>query len=90
MTNYAGFREDLLKDPDVRKEYDLIKKQEEIREGMSDRERISGLFRGGRTLFYSDIASALDIDLESVVNICGELLGEGKIEIDTEYVEVRE
>ena len=32
--SYAEFREDLLKDPDVREEYDLIKKREEIRERM--------------------------------------------------------
>jgi len=42
---------------------------------------IERLFARGKTLCYSDIAKKLRIDLELVVDICEELLKEGKIKI---------
>lgn len=42
---------------------------------------IAGLFSKGEILYYSDIAKRLNIDLELVVNICEELLQEGKINV---------
>jgi len=46
------------------------------------RHEISQLFATGRTLYYSDIAKELKLDLELVVNICDELLDEGEININ--------
>ncbi len=45
------------------------------------REEILGLFRSGQTLYYSDVARRLRIDLPLVVDICNELLREGKIDV---------
>lgn len=42
---------------------------------------IERLFAEGETLYYSDIAKKLRIDLELVVDICEELFGEGKVRI---------
>ena len=46
------------------------------------RTEIAELFRSGETLYYSDIADRLRIDIEMVVEICRELLEEGAIQID--------
>ena len=46
------------------------------------KEEIRQLFSSGRTLYYSDIAKELGLDLEAVVNICGELQESGEIGID--------
>jgi len=46
------------------------------------KEEIRQLFSTGRTLYYSDIAEELGLDLESVVDICRELQDSGEIEID--------
>lgn len=46
--------------------------KQEIREAFSD----------GQTLYYSDIAERLGIDLKSVVDICRELQKSGEIGID--------
>lgn len=46
------------------------------------RSEIKNLFESGRTLYYSDIANELSLDLELVVNICDELLESGDIHID--------
>jgi alpha-ketoglutarate-dependent taurine dioxygenase len=40
------------------------------------------LFQAGETLFYSDIARRLRIDLPVVVEVCHELIEEGEIGID--------
>ncbi|NQU07967.1 MAG: hypothetical protein HQ583_05345 [Candidatus Abyssubacteria bacterium] len=45
------------------------------------KEEIKELFETGQTLFYSDIADKLRIDLELVVEICQELQNEGAIEV---------
>lgn len=45
------------------------------------KQEIQDLFRSGETLFYSDIARRLEIDLPLVVEICQELNGEGEIEV---------
>ena len=42
---------------------------------------IERLFAEGKTVYYSDIAKKLRIDLELVVDICEELFKEGKIRI---------
>ena len=44
------------------------------------------LFRSAETLFYSDIARRLCIDLPVVVEICQELQEEEEIEIDADAV----
>lgn len=42
---------------------------------------IAQLFSKGETLYYSDIAKRLRIDLELIVDICQELLEEGEITV---------
>ena len=46
------------------------------------KEEIRNLFSTGRTLYYSDIAKKLSLDLEMVVDICNELQKSGEIGID--------
>jgi len=46
------------------------------------KEEIRNLFSTGRTLYYSDIAEKLRLDLEMVVEICNELQESGEISID--------
>jgi len=46
------------------------------------RQEIMELFHSGETLFYSDIAQRLRIDLATVVEICEELRDAGEIEVD--------
>jgi hypothetical protein len=46
------------------------------------KQEIQQLFSSGRTLYYSDIAEELRLDLELVVDICRELQEEGEIEVD--------
>jgi len=46
------------------------------------KEQIRNLFSTGRTLYYSDIAEELRLDLEMVVEICNELQESGEISID--------
>ena len=43
---------------------------------------IRQLFQSGRTLYYSDIADELALDLEMVVDICREFQGNKEIGID--------
>jgi len=45
------------------------------------KEEIAQLFLQGETLYYSDIAARLRLDLELVVDICEELLQEDKITV---------
>lgn len=45
------------------------------------KDKIEQLFASGRVFCYSDIAWELGLDLEVVVNICNELMEEGKIKI---------
>jgi len=46
------------------------------------KEQIRNLFSTGRTLYYSDIAEELRLDLEMVVEICNELKESEEISID--------
>lgn len=46
------------------------------------KEEIRQLFSNGRTLYYSDIAEELRLDLKLVVDICHELQESGEIGID--------
>ena len=46
------------------------------------KQEIQELFSNGRTLYYSDIAEELRLDLELVVDICRELQGSGEIKVD--------
>jgi len=46
------------------------------------KEEIRQLFSSGRTLYYSDIAEELGLDLKLVVDICHELQESGEIGID--------
>ena len=41
--------------------------------------KIEGLFATGKTLYFSDISTELDIDLRLTVELCKELIAEGKI-----------
>ena len=43
---------------------------------------ICNLFAKGGTLYYSDIAEKLNLDLELVVNVCHELQKRGEIKVD--------
>lgn len=47
---------------------------------------IQALFQSGETLFYSDVARRLSLDLPLVVELCQELKQEGEIEIDADAV----
>ena len=46
------------------------------------KDEIYKLFSSGETLYYSDIAQELGLDLELVVDICTELQKQGEITID--------
>jgi hypothetical protein len=46
------------------------------------KQEVQQLFSSGRTLYYSDIAEELKLDLELVVDICRELEGSGEVKID--------
>ena len=46
------------------------------------KEEIRNLFSTGRTLYYSDIAQELQLDLEIVVDICNELQNSREIGLD--------
>ncbi len=46
------------------------------------KDEIKKLFSSGKTLYYSDIAQQLGLDLELVVDICNELQEQGEITID--------
>ena len=46
------------------------------------KKEIQQLFQTGRTLYYSDIARELKLDLELVVDICRELQESGLVEVD--------
>lgn len=46
------------------------------------KQKIEKLFQSGDVLYYSDIASKLQIDIRKVVSICKELLLEGRIHVD--------
>jgi uncharacterized coiled-coil DUF342 family protein len=43
---------------------------------------IMNLFSEGETLYYSDIAEKLDLELPAVVDICGDLLKRGEIKVN--------
>ncbi len=45
------------------------------------KQEIIRLFSTGKTLYYSDIVEQLKIDLELVVDICDEMIKEGKIQV---------
>ena len=47
-----------------------------------EKEEIRTLFRGGDTLYYSDIVERLGIGLRTVVEICDELKAAGEIALD--------
>ncbi|MBI4295727.1 MAG: hypothetical protein HY667_01275 [Chloroflexi bacterium] len=53
------------------------------------KKEIKKLFATGKTLYYSDIAQELRLDLELVVDICNELQKEGDIAIDAGIPEPR-
>lgn len=54
------------------------------------KDKIEELFKSSGILYYSDIAEKLRLDLEIVVNICNELMEEGKIEVaDSKSVQRR-
>ena len=46
------------------------------------KEEIRQLFKSGRTLYYSDVAEELKLDLKLVVDICRELQESNEIGID--------
>ena len=46
------------------------------------KKEIQQLFLNGRTLYYSDIVKELELDLETVVDICNELQENKEIGID--------
>ena len=48
-------------------------------------QEIVELFQARETLFYSDIAKRLRLDLQTVVEICQELIEAEEIEIDADH-----
>ena len=46
------------------------------------KQEIQQLFSSGRTLYYSDIAEELRLDLELVVDICRELEESREVKVD--------
>ena len=48
------------------------------------RQEIVEMFQSGETLFYSDVARRLRLDLALVVELCNELEGEEAIEVDAD------
>ena len=50
------------------------------------KQEILDLFQSGETLFYSDLAGRLRIDLPLVVEICEELKKGGEIEVDANAI----
>jgi len=83
----------------LRKEIDVIKqKLDELISRMPEekvivlreisreeaKQEIQELFIGDRTLYYSDIAEELQLDLRLVVDICHELEAVGEIEVDAD------
>jgi Mn-dependent DtxR family transcriptional regulator len=46
------------------------------------KQEIQQLFSSGRTLYYSDIAEELRLDLKLVVDICRELEENGEVKVD--------
>ncbi len=55
----------------------------ELREIPKDeaRKEIAELFSQGQTLYYTDIAEQLQLDLQLVVEVCNELQSRGEIEV---------
>ena len=54
------------------------------------KDKIEQLFKSSDILYYSDVAEKLGLDLEVVVNICQELMREGKIAVaDSKSVQRR-
>lgn len=53
------------------------------------KKEISQLFSEGKTLYYSDIAERLNLDLQLVVKICNELHKRGEIKIDDNALQSR-
>jgi hypothetical protein len=47
------------------------------------KQEIRNLFSNGQTLYYSDIAEQLEVDLKSVVDVCRELQRSKEIGVDT-------
>jgi Mn-dependent DtxR family transcriptional regulator len=50
------------------------------------RQEILELFQSGETLFFSDIAERLRIDLPLLIEICQELCEEGEIGVDADAI----
>jgi len=46
------------------------------------KQEIQQLFSSGRTLYYSDIAEELGLDLELVVDVCRELEENGEVKVE--------
>ena len=53
------------------------------------KEEIRQLFASGRTLYYSDVVQELQLDLETVVDICNELRRNKEISVDDRVSQVR-
>ena len=52
------------------------------------KQEIKELFASGRTLYFSDIAEELKLDIKLVVEICKELQEENEIGVDSDSMEV--
>ncbi len=50
------------------------------------KQEILAMFQSGETLFYSDLATKLRLDLPLVVEICQELGQEGEIEVHSDAI----
>jgi|GEM_PF-3919124 len=72
-------------------EAQLVAREEVIMLRAISREQAKGeireLYSSGETLYYSDVAQRLRLDLRLIVELCQELEEEGALEIDANYVE---
>ena len=50
------------------------------------KQKILAMFQSGETLFYSDLATRLRLDLPLVVEVCQELEQEGEIEVHADAI----
>ena len=81
---YFSFREELERIKQKLLELENREKIIVLRELTREeaKEEIRQLFKSGRTLYYSDIAEELKLDLKLVVDICRELQENNEIGID--------
>jgi len=84
VVTYFSFREELERIKQKLLELESREKVIVLREITREeaKREIKQLFESGRTLYYSDIVKELKLDLETVVDICNELMESGAVAVD--------